>query len=89
MAPKKTTGDGGATSRDGPTPGVETIKDTYIPIFNNSPGGLQGVEIPDQLVPEETGLARKIEGGCHQLADILVRGVMEASGDLRRGQGRL
>ena len=38
MVPKKTTGDGGATSRDGPTPGVETIKDTYIPIFNTSPG---------------------------------------------------
>ena len=33
MVPKKTTGDGGATSRDGPTP-----KDTYIPIFNTSPG---------------------------------------------------
>ena len=39
MAPKKTTVDGGATSSDGPTPGVGTIKHTYIPIFDNSPEG--------------------------------------------------
>ena len=38
MPPKKVSSDGGAASSEGQTVGVETMKDTYIPIFNNSPG---------------------------------------------------
>ena len=47
--PKKI-GDNKATSIDGTTPTVQ--------IFNNLLKGLQALEIPDQLAPEDSGLAR-------------------------------